>query len=280
MSLWAQIGPKYISVDTNSSPDSVRLIQKALTNSGYPTATNGVFTGGMDKTVRQFQRDRGLTPDGKVGALTSQELDAVAARNLGVVQPKLKTGQYPIQDANSHWSGIIGVALTAREIWLYVASLDPALWKGNFRPQFCVLHNTGAPTLAQWRGKVTPDQRIKNLQNYYANEQHWHAGPHMFIADKIHLFTPLWMQGTHSPAWNKISLGFEMVGDFDTEAFDPIVRDNTVAALAAVHSHLGLNPAGLRLHKEDPATTHKNCPGKHVSKSDMIARITGAMANA
>ncbi len=51
-----------------------------------------------------------------------------------------------------------------------------------------------------------------------------------------------------------------MVGEFDEESFDDRVRNNTVAALASLHAKLGLDPQGLRFHKEDVNTTHKDCP--------------------
>ena len=66
-----------------------------------------------------------------------------------------------------------------------------------------------------------------------------------------------------------------MVGELDEEPFDERVRDNTIAALASLHAKLGLDPRGLRFHKEDPKTTHKDCPGKHVSQSDVIERAIG-----
>lgn len=66
--------------------------------------------------------------------------------------------------------------------------------------------------------------------------------------------------------------GVEMVGDYSVEAFDHRVRDNTVSALATLHALLNINPATLRLHKEDSKTRH-DCPGKNVDKADMINRI-------
>ena len=41
-----------------------------------------------------------------------------------------------------------------------------------------------------------------------------------------------------------------------------------IVALAGLHRLAGLDPATLRLHKEDPKTTHKFCPGKNISKAD------------
>src|SRR5712692_11270909 len=44
--------------------------------------------------------------------------------------------------------------------------------------------------------------------------------PHLFVADDlIWVFTPLTVSGVHSPSWNSITWGVEMVGNFDTEDF-------------------------------------------------------------
>ena len=39
---------------------------------------------------------------------------------------------------------------------------------------------------------------------------------------------------------------------------------NLVACLATLHGALGLDSHTLRFHKEDPKTTHKDCPGDNI----------------
>jgi len=147
----------------------------------------------------------------------------------------------------------------------------------RWRPQFVVLHNTAIPTLAQWHS-VPGEQRMRSLENFYKNEQKWSAGPHLFVADDlIWVFTPLTVSGVHSPSWNSVAWGVEMVGDYNVEAFDPRVRDNAVSALATLHAAIDLKPASLRLHKEDPKTTH-DCPGRNVDKADMIQRVSALLS--
>ena len=101
------------------------------------------------------------------------------------------------------------------------------------------------------------------------------------MLEVIWVFTPLTVSGVHSPSWNKIALGFEMLGDYQSEDFTSgrgaDVRDNAVAAVATVSAVLGLDPDGMMLHKEDPATTHKTCPGKTVDKADFIKRVKALM---
>lgn len=170
------------------------------------------------------------------------------------------------------WKGIVGKSFTPKQFDAYCEGLS---WTG-WRPSFVVLHNTGVPSLAQRPHGLT-ETHIRNLEAFYRDTRKWSAGPHLFIDDKqIWVFTPLTTSGVHSPSWNKIALGVEMLGDFETEPFNSgrgaMVRDNTVAALAILSAALGLDPHGLRLHREDLKTTHA-CPGKHVKKLEVIQRV-------
>ena len=113
-----------------------------------------------------------------------------------------------------------------------------------------------------------------NLQSYYRDQMKWSAGPHLFVADDlIWVFTPLTTSGIHSPSWNAISWGVEIVGEYDDETFGGGVRTTAIDALAALHQWRGLDPLTLHFHKEDPLTTHKNCPGKNIVKSELISAI-------
>jgi hypothetical protein len=172
------------------------------------------------------------------------------------------------------WKGIVGQGFSAADFDTYLTSLTFTSW----RPQFVVLHNTFIPTLAQWHN-AAGQARMEGLQSYYRDTMHWSAGPHLFVAnDLIWVFTPLTTSGIHSPSWNAISWGVEMVGDYSTEAFGSAVSGNAVSALAALHQLMGLDPSTLHFHKEDPKTTHKDCPGKNVVKPDMIQAIIDRIA--
>src|SRR5436190_1297532 len=133
------------------------------------------------------------------------------------------------------WQGIVNRSFTVPDLAHYVHGLSFTGW----RPQFVVLHNTGSPTLAQWHS-TSGHQRMLNLEHYYRDQQGWSAGPHLFVADDvIWAFTPLTVPGVHSPSWNHISWGVEMVGDYDNEDFDQgpgaNVAENAVSALAILH---------------------------------------------
>ncbi len=175
-----------------------------------------------------------------------------------------------------NWKPIVGLSFSPADFEKYCHSLVWNAW----RPSFIALHNTGSPTLAQ-RPKGLTLQHIKNLESYYRDTNKWSAGPHLFIDDRqIWVFTPLTMSGVHSPSWNKLALGFEMVGDYSTESFSSgrglEVRKNAVAAIATLCGVLGLDPHTLKLHKEDPKTTHA-CPGKNVIKNEVIAEVVQLM---
>ena len=170
------------------------------------------------------------------------------------------------------WKGIVGQSFAPDKFDTYCQSLQWLAW----RPSFIVLHNTGVPSLSQRPNGLTK-KHIQNLEAFYRDKQKWSAGPHLFVDDKqIWVFTPLTVSGVHSPSWNQVSLGVEMLGDYEKEAFDTgrglKVRKNTVEALATLSAVLGFESQSMRLHREDPLTTHA-CPGKNVRKLEVIQEV-------
>lgn len=174
------------------------------------------------------------------------------------------------------WKGIVGKNFSPDEFDTYCHELQWNAW----RPTFIVLHNTAIPSLAQRPSGLTK-QHILGLETFYRDTQKWKGGPHLFVDDKqIWVFTPLTVSGTHSPSWNKLALGIEMLGNYETEAFDSSrglkVRKNAIAAIATLSAILGLDPFTLKLHREDPLTTHA-CPGKNVRKLEVIQEVHDLM---
>src|SRR6202521_3073254 len=172
----------------------------------------------------------------------------------------------------SGWKEIVGRSFTPDEFDTYCHTLQWTTW----RPSFIVLHNTATPSLAQRPDGLTM-QHIRNLEVFYRDTQKWTGDPHLFIDDRqIWVFTPLTVSGTHSPSWNKVALGFEMLGNYESEAFGTErgaqVRRNTVAALTTVSAILGIDCQTMRIHREDPLTTHA-CPGKNVRKLEIIQEV-------
>lgn len=172
----------------------------------------------------------------------------------------------------------------------YVKTLAWVKW----RPSAIVWHNTAAPSLAQWiktakqdmeKGLIPGTTRIRNLEMFFRDNNHWSGCPHLFIAnDFIWVMNPLVEPGVHSPSWNHISIGIEMVGDFSIEDDDTgeglRVKNNTIFATAILCATLGIDPMSkIWLHKQDPKTTH-DCPGQDISrdKAVMINDVADLMA--
>lgn len=157
---------------------------------------------------------------------------------------------------------IDGRQLTIEQCQQHIDMIELRPWRAS---AICV-HNTAAPTLQQWLSHPV-EQRIQNLKSYYESLG-WHSGPHFFV-DPAHiiLFTPLNQKGTHSPSFNGTHVGVECVGDYDREDDDlgpgQEMKKNLVALLAMLHARLGIDPAKLAMHKDDPRTTH-DCPGRNL----------------
>jgi hypothetical protein len=165
----------------------------------------------------------------------------------------------------------VGKAFTPVEFREYVSGVQFTSWK----PEFIVLHNTSDPTLEQWH-KLSSRTALQKFAEYYGG-MGWSGGPHLFVDDKtIWVFNPLNKPGVHAASWNKISLGVMMIGDYDTEAFDDNVRNNTVQAIAILDEALKLKAETLRFHRDEPNATH-SCPGKNVVKEDIIRRISTSL---
>jgi hypothetical protein len=170
------------------------------------------------------------------------------------------------------WKGIVAKSFTPEAFARYCRTLQWTAW----RPAFIVLHNTETPSLAQCPDGLTLPHLL-HFESYYRDTMQWSAGPHLFIDDRqIWVFTALTESGIHSPSWNKVSLGVEMLGDYAQEAFDSgrglAVQRNTIGALAILSTLLDIDCHTMRIHREDPLTTHR-CPGKNVSKPAMIQAV-------
>jgi hypothetical protein len=70
-----------------------------------------------------------------------------------------------------------------------------------------------------------------------------------------------------------------MLGNFQTESFTSglglAVATNAQHAMASLAQLQGWTSISdkMILHKEDPNTTHRTCPGKNVSKADFMAKV-------
>jgi Bacterial SH3 domain/N-acetylmuramoyl-L-alanine amidase len=162
---------------------------------------------------------------------------------------------------------------TIEDLRAYIRSGDYSNWK----PSGWVIHNTAAPTLEQWwHGDTPPAQRMENMKYYYEVENGWSAGPHCFIDGKSWwVMTDFWVSGVHSPSYNGTRLGFEMVGDYDTESDESgmgaKVMEMTVALSGEICKFFGWEPNNTtcKFHYEDPETDHA-CPGDNIHKPEFL----------
>jgi hypothetical protein len=113
-----------------------------------------------------------------------------------------------------------------------------------------------------WKGIVgtsyTPDEF-----DQYCHTLQWNAWRPSFIV----------LHNTATPSLAQRPNGLTMQHIQNLEAFDSgrglQVRKNTVAALATLCAILGIDSHTMRIHREDPLTTHA-CPGKNVRKLEVI----------
>lgn len=176
---------------------------------------------------------------------------------------------------------IVGRKFTKKEFEDYCKAIAKQSWVKKI-----ILHNTASPSLAQRPGGVLTAQHIKNLHSYYEGKG-WDGGPHLFVdATGIWVFNPLTETGVHSPSYNSTAWGVEMLGNYQVEAFTSGLgaqvasnSQHAIACLAKIQGWTSVSNTML-LHKEDPKTTHKTCPGKNVSKSDFISKVNALIKSA
>jgi hypothetical protein len=174
---------------------------------------------------------------------------------------------------------IVGRRFSPDEFESYASGLSMRAW----RPGFVVLHNTACPSLAQRPHGFTP-QHIQNLYGFYAGKG-WSGCPHLFVDQNgIWVLNPLTRRGVHSPSWNSVSWGIEMLGEYGSEPFDTgpgaQVRDHSMAALATLCRKGGFAPDTIRFHKDDPRTTHTTCPGRSVRRQWVLDAVAARLAPA
>ena len=172
----------------------------------------------------------------------------------------------------------------------FVRFVNGLNWTKGWVPKFPTLHNTAAPSLKQYLayGATAKERWGSNLNHYYQGKG-WHSGVHLVCCpDYIWNLCDLEQDGISVSCWNHLTIGIEMIGDFATEDFTTgpgaKVRDNAVAALAALCNKFGWHPdplvigsKGLHFHHMC-AADHHDCPGKHVDRADIVKRVLAEMA--
>lgn len=163
----------------------------------------------------------------------------------------------------------------------------------RWSPKFVVLHNTAAPSLANWLAYSQGQKESwgDNLNSYYRH-MGWHSGPHLAATPEIwsYQLCDLDEDGVHASCFNSVAYGIEMVGDFRSGSDDPTkgpglgVVESAINMLAALHLRFNWNPSdyvygvkGLHFHCECKRDDHA-CPGALISKPDIITRVLARMS--
>lgn len=89
MSISALI-PKGVFYKLGATGETVKQIQRALAQLGYPLTGTGYFGSATDTAVEAFQRRAGLTVDGAVGVDTAAAIDRALGSNQAAVPAAVK----------------------------------------------------------------------------------------------------------------------------------------------------------------------------------------------
>lgn len=183
-----------------------------------------------------------------------------------------------------------GRIITIPQIGPHLASLQ---FTSAFQPKFPVLHNTSVPDMATYQkwvaaGRPTVAQWLQNLAAYYRSLG-WNSMPHAFVLPDgtIGLGAPFNVRGTHTPSWNSISIGVETLGEFERDPWAGTLTEKaSVALFGELCKRFHWQPdqyvrgvRGIHFHKEDPNTTHRTCPGKHVEKAKFVQQVLAYMGD-
>lgn len=183
-----------------------------------------------------------------------------------------------------------GRILTIDQIGPHLQGME---FNGSFQPKFPVEHNSSVPDVPTWQkwvaaGKPTMEQWLKNLAAYYAGLG-WNSMPHAFVLPdgRVGLGAPFNIKGTHTPSWNSISIGVEHLAEFDRDAFAGTLLEKASVALTGelckrlnwMPDNFVLGVRGTHLHKEDRATTHRDCPGKNFDKARFVQMVLAYMGD-
>lgn len=129
------------------------------------------------------------------------------------------------------------------------------------------LHHTVVPTQATWRGRRT----MEALGRYYRGLG-WPAGPHLFLApDGLYAGTPLAVPGVHAGACNQGSIGLEVVGNFDQQAWGPVLQARVYELTCLLLRWMRRDETSVRGHRE--CLSNKTCPGAAIAMGTVRTHI-------
>ncbi len=157
---------------------------------------------------------------------------------------------------------ILNLCLTLPEFQNYVHDFN----FGPKLPDKLVIHHTWRPTKVQWQGKRT----MLGLKRFYEGKG-WKAGPHLFVAeDGLWLFSPMNHDGVHAGKLNRLSIGIEVVGDYDRELWSGNTKNLALGGIKCLMSRLAIGGPNLFFHRD---VSPKTCPGKAITKEWLFGEL-------
>jgi hypothetical protein len=166
-----------------------------------------------------------------------------------------------------------GRSMSAMEFRDHVAKLP------NRNIRFVVLHHTASdPAAWQYGGAslkiMANDFNHRRWQDPATGKWYsgWSAGPHLFVGEKIELFTPLTEDGVGVTNLNTNTWHIEMIGDYDEAYPSNTTLMNTLEAVGILLKKAGMDIGGFRLHRELENT---RCPGAKITMAYIGPMING-----
>ena len=160
------------------------------------------------------------------------------------------------------WKGIVGISNTAEDFDKYCHGVQSTAWRPS--SSRCTTrarrHSFSARRASPSSISSTSNPTIVMTRN---------GAPVriLFVDDKqIWVFTPLNLSGVHSPSWNKIAMGVEMLGDYSKEKFDSgrglKVQQNAVGCRRDTLGRAGTRP------RNNEATQGRSCDRPRLSRQE------------
>ena len=150
----------------------------------------------------------------------------------------------------------------------------------SWSPTGITMHHTAWPNLDapdNWENGWTA-QLLKNARSGYINDVGFTHGPHIFSDhNKIWVFNPLSIRGTHASSFNYNRYGIEMLLDGEDKdqvnsekGKKSIVMGQTAAAILMKDG--GISTGKLNFHRHDPKTS-KTCPGSLINFEEFESAV-------
>ncbi|OGH90754.1 MAG: hypothetical protein A2507_00915 [Candidatus Magasanikbacteria bacterium RIFOXYD12_FULL_33_17] len=138
---------------------------------------------------------------------------------------------------------------------------------GSLPPNKLVIHHTWSPSKEEWNGQNT----VLGLKHYYEGLG-WSAGPHLFVAeDGIWLFSDMSRDGIHAGSGNHLSIGIEVVGDYDNQVWCGETKTNTLHSINTLLKKLNIPDSEIHFHRD---YSKKSCPGNAITKQWVLTELT------